>query len=193
MDDLETRIRGLLEASGLAHEIVACDPELADTATFCAHYGYSLAHSANTIVVKSKTGAEKFAACLVLATTRLDVNKAVRKKLEARKVSFASPEETAQVTGMSLGGVTPLALPPELPLWVDARIMALDHVILGGGDRASKIIVDPAIFETTANTEIVADLAKEAACAGGLTGLRSSCRNRGARLRRRRRTFPRRP
>ncbi len=161
MEDLEQRIVGLLEASGLAYEIVACDPELADTAVFCAHYGHSLAHSANTIVVRSKTGEAKFAACLVLATTRLDVNQAVRRKLEARKASFASPEETEAVTGMTLGGVTPLSLPAELPLWVDGRIMALDRVILGGGNRASKIIVDPALFNTLANTEIVADLAKE--------------------------------
>jgi prolyl-tRNA editing enzyme YbaK/EbsC (Cys-tRNA(Pro) deacylase) len=161
MIDNEARIRGVLEASGLAYEIIACDPELADTAVFCEHYGYSPAHSANTIVVRSKTGEEKFAACLVLATTRLDVNKTVRKRLEARKVSFASPDETMAKTGMTLGGVTPLGLPPELALWVDARIMALDHVILGGGNRSSKIIVDPAIFEQTPNTEIVPDLAKE--------------------------------
>ncbi|MDP6707232.1 MAG: YbaK/EbsC family protein [Alphaproteobacteria bacterium] len=162
MSDLGMRIRGLLEASGLEFQIVDCDPELADTAVFCEHYGHSLAHSANTIVVRSKTGEEKYAACLVLATCRLDVNKAVRKKLGARKASFASPEETQAATGMTLGGVTPLALPASLPLWVDSRIMDLDYVILGGGDRASKIIVDPALFRTTANTEIVPDLAKEA-------------------------------
>jgi prolyl-tRNA editing enzyme YbaK/EbsC (Cys-tRNA(Pro) deacylase) len=162
MSNLGVRIRGLLQASGLEYQIVDCDPELADTAVFCEHYGHSLAHSANTIVVRSKTGEEKYAACLVLATCRLDVNKAVRKKLGARKASFASPEETQATTGMALGGVTPLALPAELPLWVDSRIMDLDYVILGGGDRASKIIVDPALFRATANTEIVPDLANEA-------------------------------
>lgn len=159
--ELAERIRAVLEGSGLEHEVIACDPELADTAVFCAHYGYSPAHSANTIVVRSKTGEEKFAACLVLATCRLDVNKTVRKRLGARKVSFASPEETMARTGMSLGGVTPLCLPPELPLWVDGRIMELDRVILGGGDRASKIIVDPGIFTLLENTEVVPDLARE--------------------------------
>ncbi len=162
MDDLQQKIHRLLEASGLAHEIIACAPELADTAVFCAHYGHPLEHSANTIVVRSKTGELKFAACLVLATTRLDVNKVVRKRLGARKVSFATAEESEALTGMTLGGITPLALPAELPLWVDARIMALDRVILGGGNRASKIIVEPAIFKSLAKAEIVEDLAKPA-------------------------------
>ena len=98
----------------------------------------------------------------MLATTRLDVNKTVRKRLEARKASFASPEETAEMTGMEIGGVTPLCLPETLPLWVDARIMELNRVILGGADRSSKIIVDPAIFHATPATEIVPDLARPA-------------------------------
>ena len=161
MSDIESRIRDILEASGLAYKIVDCDPELADTAVFCAHYGYAPEHSANAIVVRSKTGEEKYAACLVLATTRLDVNKVVRKKLGARKVSFASPEETRRITGMEIGGVTPVCLPAGLPLWVDARIMALDDVILGGGNRSTKLIVDPQIFTATPETEVVENLAKE--------------------------------
>lgn len=160
MANLDGRIAQVLEASGQHFEIMDCDPALADTETFCAHYGQPLSHSANTIVVKSKTGEERFVACLVLATTRLDVNRTVRKRLDARKASFASPEETRAVTGMTLGGVTPLALPPDLPLWVDARIMALDYVILGGGDRASKIRVAPAIFRDLPNAEIVDGLAR---------------------------------
>ena len=161
MSDIESRIRDILETSGLAYKIVDCDPELADTAVFCAHYGYAPEHSANAIVVRSKTGEEKYAACLVLATTRLDVNKVVRKKLGARKVSFASPEETRRITGMEIGGVTPICLPAGLPLWVDARIMVLDDVILGGGNRSTKIIVDPKIFAAIPETEVVENLAKE--------------------------------
>lgn len=162
MAELEDRIVRVLEASGQPFEIMDCDPDLADTEVFCAHYGQSPAHSANTIVVKSKTGEERFVACLVLATTRLDVNRTVRKRLAARKASFASAEETRAITGMALGGVTPLALPPELPLWVDSRIMALDYVILGGGDRSSKIKVAPAIFGDLPNTAIVDGLARPA-------------------------------
>lgn len=155
------RVHGALARSGLKYEIMECDPELADTAVFCERYGVPLTHSANAIVVKSKTGEAKFAACLVLATCRLDVNHTVRKKLGARKVSFATPEETRDLTGMEIGGVTPLGLPSDLPLWVDARIMDLDYVILGGGGRDTKITIDPAIFTQTPATEVVEGLARE--------------------------------
>lgn len=160
MEELKDKIAGILQASGVKHEIITCDPKLADTAVFCAHYGFSTEHSANTIVVRSKTGEEAYAACLVLATCRLDVNKVVRKKLGARKVSFASPEETREKTGMELGGVTAIGLPETLPLWIDERIMALDYIILGGGGRDTKIIVSPEIFDKTPAVEIVPDLAK---------------------------------
>jgi prolyl-tRNA editing enzyme YbaK/EbsC (Cys-tRNA(Pro) deacylase) len=160
MADTLPQIREFLERSGLAFEVMACAPELADTATFCAHYGVSLDHSANTILVKSKTGEESFAACLVLATMRLDVNKTVRKRLGARKASFAGPEETKSMTGMEIGGVTALGLPAAVRLWVDGEVMRREYVILGGGNRESKIKVSPAIFEAVPNTEIVQDLAK---------------------------------
>jgi len=159
--ELQDKIQQILAASGFAHEILPCEPVLADTAVFCAHYGYAPEISANAILVKSKTGERKFAVCIVLATTRLDVNKVVRKKLGARKVSFADAEETITMTGMEIGGVTPIGLPPELPVWVDARIMACDKIILGGGDRAHKIVIDPKFFNRAHNTEIVADLAKD--------------------------------
>jgi len=154
-------IRALLERSGFAFEVIACDPDLADTAVFCREYGYAMEHSANTILVKSKTGERKFAACIVLATCRLDVNKTIRKRLGARKVSFATPEETRELTGMELGGVTAFNLPGSLPLWVDQRVMDCPEIILGGGNRSSKIIVDPAILATLAQTEIVDGLAME--------------------------------
>ncbi len=152
-------IRRFLEASGFDFEVIECDPELADTDVFCAHYGYAPEDSANTIVVKTKTGEEKFVACLVLASTRLDVNKRVRKKLQARKVSFASHDEARALTGMEPGGVTALGLPGDLPLWVDARVMARPRVILGGGNRDCKIICPPALLETLPQTEVVDGLA----------------------------------
>lgn len=148
-----------LAASGLDYEILPCDPELADTAVYCERYGVPLEKSANTILVKAKTGGERFVACVLLASTRLDVNKTVRKRLGARRVSFASAEETRALTGMEVGGVTPIGLPGEMPLWVDARIMDCDYVILGGGDRSSKIKISPRIFELTPATEIVEGLA----------------------------------
>ena len=88
-----------------------CDPSLADTNVFCKEYGIDLEDSVNAILVKTKTGELKYAACALLATTRLDINNMIRKKLGARKVSFANIEETANLTEMHIGGVTPLTLP----------------------------------------------------------------------------------
>jgi prolyl-tRNA editing enzyme YbaK/EbsC (Cys-tRNA(Pro) deacylase) len=150
-----------LDGTGVGYQVIDCDPDLADTAVFCARYGYALEDSANAILVRSKTGGERFVACVLLANTRLNVNRVVRKRMGARKVSFADPEETMRITGMELGGVTPFCLPGDLPLWVDSRVMERKVVILGGGNRASKIVVAPEVFTRTPNTEIVPDLAVE--------------------------------
>ena len=153
------RIEATLEASQLAYRIFPCDPEFADTAVFCEQYGYPLSVSVNTILVKAKTGGERFVACVALANTRLDVNRTVRKRLGARRVSFASADETRAVTGMEIGGVTPVALPGALEVWIDARIMACEWVILGGGDRSRKIKVEPRIFELLPGATVVEGLA----------------------------------
>ena len=157
--DLIERIEAALESFRVEYEIFPCDPELADTAVFCERYGYPLDVSANTILVKAKTGGERFVVCVALANTRLDVNRTVRKRLGARRVSFASADETRAATGMEIGGVTPLALPGELEIWVDARIMACEWVILGGGDRSHKIKVAPALFERIPSATVVEGLA----------------------------------
>jgi len=159
-DPVPPPVRRALDESGLDYEILDCDPELADTAVFCARYGHSMEDSANAIVVKSKTGEEKFVACVLLATTRLDVNRTVRRKLGARKVSFADPQETKRVTGMELGGVTPPGLPPDLPLWVDSRVMERRFVILGAGTRSAKIRISPEYFRMLPQAEIVEGLAQ---------------------------------
>ena len=156
---LRERIEAALEASRVEYEIFPCDPELADTAVFCERYGYPLSTSVNTILVKAKTGGGRFVACVVLATTRLDVNRTVRKRLGARRVSFASADETRAETGMEIGGVTPVALPGALEVWVDARIMDCEWVILGGGDRSHKIKVAPALFERMPGATVVEGLA----------------------------------
>ena len=100
--------------------------------------------------------------CVVLATTRIDVNKSVRKKLGTKKASFASPEEATEITGMTLGGVTPFGLPNDLPLWIDSRVMGCEKVIVGGGSRNRKIYVPPHALSALPNAEIVEGLAKEA-------------------------------
>jgi prolyl-tRNA editing enzyme YbaK/EbsC (Cys-tRNA(Pro) deacylase) len=157
--DIQQRIHAFLEASELGYEVMACDPELADTAVFCQRYDIPLENSVNTLLVKAKTGGERFAACVLLANTRLDVNRVVRKRLQARRVSFASADETRELTGMEIGGVTPICLPLELPLWIDQRVMEARYVILGGGNRASKIKISPHIFDQVPSSTIVDGLA----------------------------------
>jgi prolyl-tRNA editing enzyme YbaK/EbsC (Cys-tRNA(Pro) deacylase) len=149
-----------VKALGVAHELINIDPAYADTAAFCEHYGYPLERSCNTILVASKKDPRKFAACVVLATTQLDVNRRVRKLLEVSRASFATADEMMAITGMQVGGVTPFALPVELPLYVDERIMGLEWVILGGGGRESKIKISPEVF-TKLGAEIIADLGVE--------------------------------
>lgn len=159
MTDTLPKIRKFLESTKLEFEVMDCDPELADTYVFCREYGINLEDSVNAIVVKTKTGELKYAACALLATTKLDINKMIRKKLGARKVSFADIEETARLTVMNIGGITPLALPSILPLWVDSKVMQRSSIVLGGGNRSSKIKISPKIFYYTLNTEIVEGLA----------------------------------
>ncbi len=160
MTDTLPRIRETLESSALDYEVWACDENLTDTVTFCEHYGASLENSVNAILIKSKTGEEKFALCVIAAQARLDVNRTARKKLRARKVSFASAQDTLDMTRMEIGGVTPLGLPQGLPVWVDAEVMDLEYVILGGGNKTSKIKVSPKILKSIPGVEIVPELAK---------------------------------
>jgi prolyl-tRNA editing enzyme YbaK/EbsC (Cys-tRNA(Pro) deacylase) len=148
------------EATGVAYEIVPCDPELADTAAFCEAYGYRLDQSANAIVVVGKSEPRIYAACLVLANTRLDVNGVVRRKFGVKKASFASAEETIEITAMQIGGVTPYGLPAGLPIWIDSRIMALERVIVGGGSRDRKLLVPPQSLAALPAAEVIEDLAK---------------------------------
>lgn len=143
-----------------AYELVDCDPALADTAEFCAAYGYELADSANTIVVVGKADPRIYAACVVLADARLDVNGVVRSRLGTRKASFASGEETRELTGMEIGGVTAIGLPDGLPLWVDARVLTRDRIVLGGGGRDRKIVAAPSLLAAVPGVEIVDGLAK---------------------------------
>jgi prolyl-tRNA editing enzyme YbaK/EbsC (Cys-tRNA(Pro) deacylase) len=143
----------------IEHEVLPCDPELADTAAFCAHYGHPLDRSANTIVVAARREPGVACACVALATCRLDVNHAVCDLLGVRKASFASPEQTRELTGMMIGGVTPFGLPDGLPLFIDAAVMDRDTVILGGGSRSIKLRVAPAALQRLPGARVVAGLA----------------------------------
>jgi prolyl-tRNA editing enzyme YbaK/EbsC (Cys-tRNA(Pro) deacylase) len=160
-DDGRAALEAALAGRG-EHELFACDPALADTAAFCAAYGFALEDSANTIVVVGKSTPPVHAACVVLATHRLDVNRVVKQRLGARKASFASADETRELTGMEIGGVTVFGLPTDLPVWVDATVMTRPRIVLGGGSRSWKVLAPPAILRTLPNVEIVEGLANPA-------------------------------
>jgi prolyl-tRNA editing enzyme YbaK/EbsC (Cys-tRNA(Pro) deacylase) len=149
-----------LQQHSIAFEEMLCDPELADTADFCRAYDVPLEKSANTILVASRRPEGKMVACLVLATTRLDVNGVVRRRMEVKKASFANAEQTMETTGMAIGGVTVFGLPPTIPVWVDRRVLECDWIIVGAGSRTAKIRLDPAQLIDRAGFEVVDDLAQ---------------------------------
>lgn len=178
LDDrgIEARVLAAVEATGQPFEVIEIDPALADTADFCAHYGYPLDIAANCLVVASRSEPRVLAACVVLATTRLDVNRTVRKRLGVRRCSLAPAELTLELTGMQLGGVTPFGLPEitpavigsgqprppqpgELPLWIDAAVTGPDRVIVGGGSRRLKLLVAPAALQARGG-EVIEELAR---------------------------------
>jgi prolyl-tRNA editing enzyme YbaK/EbsC (Cys-tRNA(Pro) deacylase) len=151
-------VRSVLDKLDVAYEIVLCDPQFADTAEFCRQYGYLSEQCANTIVVASKREPKTYAAGVVLATTRLDINKTMCRLMQVPKASFASANETQQLTGMLIGGVTIFALPDDLTIYVDQHVMQQPWVIVGGGDRSSKIKISPGVFLHMKNVEIIAGL-----------------------------------
>lgn len=158
-EGLQDGVRSALDAAGVAYEVLDCDPELADTAAFCAAYDIAPADCANTIVVRTKGDRPLHVACVVLATTRLDVNGCVRRRLGVRKASFAPTEETTALTGMLVGGVTVFGLPADWPVWIDARVLDRDEVILGAGGRAAKVRTPPASLLRLPQAEVVEGLA----------------------------------
>jgi prolyl-tRNA editing enzyme YbaK/EbsC (Cys-tRNA(Pro) deacylase) len=160
-DQTEAWLRSHLDPLGVPYELFPCDPALADTAQFCEAYGFALDESANTILVAGKADPLRLAACVVLATTRLDVNKTVRTRLGTRKASFADAELTRQVTGMEIGGVTPFGLPEDVPLWIDARVVQRSRIVLGGGSRSWKVIAPPALLTAIPHADVVEALATE--------------------------------
>ena len=160
--DVERRVVEVLDGLGVPYTLQPIDPAFADTAAYCERYGVPLERAANTIVVASKKEPRQFAACVVKATTRLDVNHAVRRLLDTNRVSFASADETRALTGMLIGGVTVFALPADLPIYVDEQVMALDWIILGSGSRSSKIRVAPEVLRRLPASRIVSGLASSA-------------------------------
>lgn len=137
------------------------DPDLADTAAFCERYRVELADSANCVIIAGRRGdAVTYAACVVLATTRADVNTVVRKRLDARRASFAPMGDAVALTGMEYGGITPVGLPSDWPVLVDAAVLDRGVVVIGSGLRRSKLAVPGADLAALPGAEVIDGLAR---------------------------------
>ena len=141
--------------------VAEIDPDLADTAALCEAYEVPLEISANCVVVAGKRGGEqRIAACVVVATTRADVNNVVRKRLDVRKASFLPMDEAVDATGMEYGGITPIGLPADWPILVDAAVVDLPYAIVGSGVRKSKIAIPGKALAAMPNVDVVEGLGR---------------------------------
>lgn len=136
------------------------DPDLADTAAFCERYGVELLDSANCVVIAGRRGERtSYAACIVLATTRADVNNVVRRRLEARRASFAPMDDAVSLSGMEYGGITPIGLPADWPVLIDKAVLDRNLVVIGSGLRRSKLQLPAQALAALPTAEVVAGLA----------------------------------
>ncbi|HSX35452.1 MAG TPA: YbaK/EbsC family protein [Patescibacteria group bacterium] len=153
-------VQAALDAHQITCKVFECDPALADTAAFCARYGFRPNQSANTIVVIGKGDPPRYAACVVLATAKLDVNKAVYRLLGTKKASFAPMDTALELTHMEYGGVTAFGLPADMPLYVDAAVIVGGEIVMGGGNRSSKVVLDAKELHKFPGVHVVEGLAK---------------------------------
>jgi prolyl-tRNA editing enzyme YbaK/EbsC (Cys-tRNA(Pro) deacylase) len=152
-----------LEGKLAADEVYVAeiDPELADTAAFCERYGVSLAESANCVVISGRRGGEtRYAACVVLATTRADVNGVARRELDVRKASFAAVDTAVAETAMEYGGITPVGLPEGWPVLIDAAVAATPRVVIGSGVRRSKLVLAGEALASLPGAAVIEGLAR---------------------------------
>jgi prolyl-tRNA editing enzyme YbaK/EbsC (Cys-tRNA(Pro) deacylase) len=162
LDLLAEPVRAALDTHPGAEVYVAeIDPGFADTAQFCAAYDVAPEISANCVVVAGRRGGEqRVAACMVLATTRADVNNVVKRRLDVRKASFMPMDEAVQATGMEYGGITPIGLPADWPVLVDAAVAELPYAVIGSGVRRSKLVLSGSTLAGLPGAEVVAGLAR---------------------------------
>jgi prolyl-tRNA editing enzyme YbaK/EbsC (Cys-tRNA(Pro) deacylase) len=119
--------------------------------------------SANCVIVAGRRGeTTRYAACMVLATTRADVNGLIRTLLDARKASFAPMDDAVALTGMEYGGITPLGLPADWSILVDSRVVALPQIVVGSGLRRSKIAMPGTVLAALPGAQVMEGLAREA-------------------------------
>ncbi len=160
-DPVAHALKALDPADAALVGVAEIDPDLADTAQFCAAYSSPLDRSANCVVVASRRGDDtRYAACLVLATTRADVNGLVRKRLNARKASFAPMDDAVAHTGMEYGGITAIGLPEGWPLLVDAAVAAAPAVVIGSGIRGSKLALPGDLAARLPGAEVIDGLGR---------------------------------
>jgi len=152
-----------IKLNKLSNLLVAeIDAGLADTAAFCEHYKIGLEVSANCVIVEAKRADKTwYAACVLLATTRADINNMVRRHLDARKISFAPMDTAVNLTKMEFGGITPIGLPADWPILVDTAVANSDHAVIGSGIRGSKLLVPGKLFLSLPNTTVL-DIVKTA-------------------------------
>lgn len=159
MHGLDGKVKDKLDRLEVTYHVLPCDAEFADTAAFCEQYGYSPSQAANTILVASKTDPVQYLACVVLATTKLDVNKKIRELTGVKRWSFASGDQTLELSGMMIGGVTAFGLPDDLMVYIDSAVMEKEEVIMGGGNRSSKLLLSPQEIQKLPSIQVVNDLA----------------------------------
>lgn len=161
MAEVDPIVKSALDKYGITYKVLECRPDLADTATFCEHYHFSPSQSANTILVASKkVEPVKYVACVALATTRIDVNKRVCQLMEVKRASFAGADETIAVTNMLIGGVVAIGV-EDIPIYIDAAVMACPEIIMGGGNRSSKLLLNPKELSKLPNVCIIEGLANQ--------------------------------
>lgn len=153
---LHSAVAESLKQHGIVFRVFACDPNFADTAAFCEHYGFTPQQSANTIIVALKGNPASYVCCVVTATMKLDVNKKVR-SLTGKRGSFASAAETRELTGMEIGGVTAFGI-DSMPMYVDAAVFTNDKIVMGGGNRTSKLLLNPEELKKLPNLTVTQDL-----------------------------------
>ncbi len=145
----------------LAEDVLVApiDAGLADTAAFCETYQIGLDVSANCVIVQAKRADRTwYAAVMILATTKADVNKVIKKHLDARKISFAPMDIATELTGMEYGGINPIGLPNDWPILIDSQVAAQEKLVIGSGIRASKLLVKSSVLTSLPNAEVM-DLA----------------------------------
>ena len=154
MTSLDPTVQKHVDDAGIRYEVVECSPDLADTEAFCASYNIPKENAANTIVVALKTDPKSYVACLVLAISKIDVNHKLSKLAGVRRMSFASADETKALTGQLIGGVTVFGLPDSMTIYVDQAVMNAEYIIVGGGNRSTKLKIAPSELRKLPNVRV---------------------------------------